>query len=193
MKNFIKRIDLFGKPLQLRLGKHIKRSTIFGGIMSLITYLLVCLSLISKLFEYLKRSEPGVNFRITKSTSPIQMNLNYQSLDLIFTLVDSDSFNVIYDVDTYFDIEFLYMVYTKPTTNETSIEREANEIVKKNCTELNGPDYKILNKYDEDLLKCSICMGNKLINESRIENIILNGTFLDNKYSQISIKIKNCN
>jgi len=136
MKEIIKSIDIFGKPLQLRLGKQINKTTIFGGIFSFITYLMVCLSLISKIIQYLARSDPSVTYRIVQNTSPKAMNLSEQNLNFIFTLVNSSTFNVIEEIDTYFDFEFLYMKHSK--SNNSIVERKASKIQKRNCSEFQG-------------------------------------------------------
>jgi len=191
MKSMINKIDIFGKPLQLRLGKEINNSTLFGGILSLITYLLVCSTFFYKILQYFERTHANVNFRLGQSSTPKPMNLNKQNLFFIFTLIDFRNYTVIENLDSYFDFEFRYTRCTK--TKFSNVNKEKLLIENKNCSELEGssPEYDVLTNFDKNLMKNSICNGNKLVN--RTEDIILNGTFLENNFSQISIWIRKCN
>jgi len=191
MKKYIKRIDIFGKPLQLRFGKEINKTTLFGGIFSIITYILVCISLISKILEYFKRNDPGVNYRIRQSTSPNKMNLKTQNLELMFTLVDSHTFEVLNIHSYFFDIEFLYVKHFFNISNQ--MDKEEFDIYRKNCSELKFPEnsISILTNFSKSIINNSICMGNELIQND--ENIVLEGILIEKFFSHIAIKINVCN
>lgn len=191
MKNLIIKLDLFGKPLRLRLGKQVNKTTLFGGFLSLITYLIISISFIFKILEFFNKSDPYVGFEIYRSTSPKGMNLTEQSLDFIFTLVDSKTFKVVEDIHTYFDIEILYTRYSK--FEFTNVKKDKYIVDKRNCSELEESNhiYENLNKFNKKLINNSICMGNELKDSN--QDIILNGTFLDNNFTQLSVTIYKCN
>jgi len=190
MKNLIKNRDLFGKPLQLKIGKQNKKNTVFGGILSLLTYLIIISSLIYKILEYFERDQPTVNFKLNQMTSPKAMNLTDQNLDLVFALVDSKTYNLIEDIDSYFDFIFYYTKYTR--TESTDVKK-IKTLDTRNCSDLERSSnaYGVLNNFNKKWINNSICMGDKLKNSS--DDIIINGTFVGNNFSQISIWIYKCN
>jgi len=191
MKSFFKNRDMFGKPLQLKLGKNIKKTTIFGGVISLLTYLIIFFSLVYKVIEFFERDQPTVNFKMKQKTYPSAMNLTKQNLNLVFALVDSKTYNLIEDIDSYFDFVFYFTKYTK--TESTDVNKKKLVVNTRNCSELehSSQAYEYLNRFNKRWINNSICMGDKLKDSN--EDIIINGTFMENNFSQISIWIYKCN
>lgn len=172
MSKILKDIDMYGLEYKLTVRERESAQTIFGGILSLITYIGIVLSVWFLGNDIIYRTQPNtLKETILSETAPI-INLNRNNYPLAFYISDIDG--NIYQNETIISIYAQLEIYKYDENKTLVYNYEQLNLVK--CNETHHPE---VTGYSARFFEGAWCIDN--------QNITLQGLWSDSVSHQLAV------
>lgn len=182
IKRLLRSADIFGVPIQFTLNRKYLQQSIFGGILSLVLFLIFFLLALQYFYDFIYNTDFFVNTQEQYSKNPPNINLASKKFNLALTFNDVRLNNF-----TFFQIDVIQATTEYNETKQT-YQRKKKYLKTEKCT---------IDHFRDDLKADFLSLDSKTNFDTYFcispdENLMFKGSFKSPDFSFFNIKISSC-
>lgn len=172
----IKKTDIFGQTVKLKINDEIRSKTILGGVLTIITIIILSILLVLQFQDLLNHTSPKIFIETQNKENSDQIVLNKNTFPISFVTITEANENV--DLPRFFEFEVLY--------TRLSISENYTEFLHYNFSKCITDDFPQISKklFNDLYINEANCIND--------QNISLSGSYSEDHINYLVISLILC-